>query len=53
MNDRTMADKNKDRAAWYAWIGTLLFAGLLVVLLRMLGLHYWVCLLYTPPSPRD
>ncbi len=41
-----MADKKKDNARWFAWTGTLLFAGLLVGLLHMLGLHYWV-----PPPP--
>ncbi|MDE7150616.1 MAG: hypothetical protein K2O01_09530 [Bacteroidales bacterium] len=41
-----MANKKKDNARWFAWTGTLLFAGLLVGLLRLLGLHYWV-----PPPP--
>lgn len=40
-----MANK-KDNARWSAWIGTILFAGLLVGLLHLLGLHYWV-----PPPP--
>lgn len=41
-----MANKKKDNARWFAWTGTLLFAGLLVGLLHLLGLHYWV-----PPPP--
>lgn len=41
-----MANKNQDNARWPAWIGTLLFAGLTVGLLHLLGLHYWV-----PPPP--
>lgn len=41
-----MADKDKTRSRWFASLGTVLFAALVVVILHLMGLNYWV-----PPPP--